>query len=95
MSGKFKIKRWGKIKIKQHLKQKFISANSIQKALNSIENEEYYKTALTLVEKKNKEVEKVKNSYEKKAKIQAFLASKGYEFEVIVSAYKDFFENKS
>ncbi|MES2589222.1 MAG: regulatory protein RecX [Bacteroidota bacterium] len=93
VSGKFRIKRWGKIKIKQHLKQKFISSYSIQKALNTIEMEDYSNTAISLVEKKNRELEKVKNSFEKKTKIHAYLASKGYEFEVIENAYQDFLQS--
>ena len=93
VSGKFRIKRWGKIKIKQHLKQKFISNYSIQKALNTIEKEDYTKTAFSLVEKKNRELNKVKNAFEKKTKIHAYLASKGYEFEVIENAYQDFLVN--
>ncbi len=93
VSGKFRIKRWGKVKIKQHLKQKFISNYSIQKALNTIEKEDYFKTAFSLVEKKNRELDKVKNAFERKTKIHAYLASKGYEFEVIENAYQDFLVN--
>jgi regulatory protein len=93
VSGKFRIKRWGKIKIKQHLKAKFISTYSIQKALKTIEMEDYSNTALALVEKKNRELLKVKNEFERKTKIHAFLASKGYEFETIENAYQDFIQN--
>ena len=39
--GKFKIKRWGKIKIKNELKIRKISANCIDKGLLQIENKEY------------------------------------------------------
>lgn len=94
-SGKFRIKRWGKIKIKAQLKQKFISNYSIQRAINTIETEEYQKTARYLIEKKHRELDKVTNVFDKKTKIHTYLASKGYEFETIENAYDDFIENKS
>ncbi|MCL8001034.1 RecX family transcriptional regulator, partial [Brucella sp. 21LCYQ03] len=40
--GKFKLKGWGKIKIKQGLKMKQISNPLIRIALTEIEAEEYY-----------------------------------------------------
>jgi len=41
VSGKFRIKRWGRIKIKAHLKQKRISVYSNDKALKEIDPDEY------------------------------------------------------
>src|SRR5690606_6548026 len=40
VSRKFRIKRWGRIKIKQHLKQKNISDYSINKGFKEIVDEE-------------------------------------------------------
>ena len=42
--GKFRIKHWGKIKIKLALKQKNISEYCINKALREINNRDYQKT---------------------------------------------------
>jgi regulatory protein len=39
--GKFKMKQWGKMKIKYSLKQKQVSNYCIKKALNSIDDVEY------------------------------------------------------
>jgi len=41
--GHFRIKQWGRIKIKYELKQKQVSEYSIKKALKQIEDEEYGK----------------------------------------------------
>lgn len=87
VSGKVRIKRWGKIKIKQHLKQKQISAYSINKALNSIEDELYVLNLNHLIEKKKKDLKVIKTlSWENKVKIQRYLQSKGYENDLIFEA---------
>src|SRR5690606_11989019 len=51
-SGKFKIKKWGKIKIKSNLKFKRVSPRLIKEALDKIDPEEYYTTLLEVIEKK-------------------------------------------
>src|SRR5688572_10399602 len=52
--GKFRIKKWGRVKIRQHLKQKNISAYSINKALALIDDAEYFKTMRDLVESQSR-----------------------------------------
>lgn len=89
VSGKFRIKRWGKIKIQQHLKQKHISSYSINKAMNQISTEEYYSTVMTLMKKKASELPEV-NSLKAKSKIYAYIQSKGFEFDVINLIWEDF-----
>lgn len=80
VSGKFRIKQWGRIKIRQSLKQKKISDYSINKALSQINDEEYILTLQTLAENK---IVKAKNDWERKIKIKSYLASKGYENDLI------------
>ncbi len=87
VSGKIKIKRWGKIKIKQHLKQKQISNYSINKAIDLIDDDLYLSNLNYLINKKIKDLKlKSKISWENKAKIQRFLQSKGYENNLIFEA---------
>jgi len=52
VSGKFRIKKWGRIKITSHLKQKQISKYSIQKGLKEIDLNQYWETLLHLANKK-------------------------------------------
>ena len=80
VSGKFRIKKWGRIKIKRHLKQKRISDYSINKAMSQIDEEEYLDTLKELAENK---VVKGKSEWDKKARIKRYLANKGYENDLI------------
>ncbi|MDQ2863198.1 MAG: RecX family transcriptional regulator [Bacteroidota bacterium] len=81
--GKFRIKHWGKNKIKQALKQKQVSDYCIKKALKEIEGEDYIKAFDKLVEQKLKTLKSEKNIFIKKRKLQDFLVMKGYEFSMI------------
>ncbi|MCE3297339.1 MAG: regulatory protein RecX [Crocinitomicaceae bacterium] len=90
VSGKFRIKRWGKVKIRQHLKARQISKYSIEKALKTIPREEYLETIMTLINKKQKDLKTSDSSYQKKAKVFQYLQSKGYEFGDIELVWQDF-----
>jgi regulatory protein len=63
-SGKFRIKKWGKIKIRQHLKQKLIPQQLIQQALASIDGDEYFKTLKSLTIKKKNELKESESHLE-------------------------------
>lgn len=93
VSGKFRIKKWGRIKIKAELKQRQVSAYSIQKGLIEIIPEEYWNTLLHLTEKKLKDLTKSKDSWEKKVKLNRFLQSKGYESDLISDAIEEVLKN--
>jgi regulatory protein len=88
VSGKFNIKRWGKIKIKQGLKLKRIPDKMIAKALNTIDYDDYLKTVLAAAEKKLKTITE-KDPYKKKYKLTSYLMGKGFENDVILSVLKD------
>ena len=81
--GKFKIKEWGKVKIKYALKQNKISEYCIKKALNQISEDDYLRTLEKLFHAKHKEVKKEKNIFVQKKKIQNYLMQKGFEHELI------------
>ncbi|MCR9172156.1 MAG: RecX family transcriptional regulator [bacterium] len=82
VSGKVNIKRWGKIKIRQHLKQKAISDYSIKKALTGIEDEVYFGNLKRLAEYKYSTL-KGPDDYNKKVKLYRYLSGKGYETEFV------------
>lgn len=87
--GKFRMKQWGKIKIKQALKNKQVSEYCIRKALKEIDNNEYRKEFFKLAEQKLKTLKQEKNIFIKKRKLQDFLMQKGYEREMITDAIKN------
>ena len=76
--GKFRIKNWGKIKIKQHLQQKKVSDYSIKTALDKLDKEEYNETIKKLISKKA-EFSEAKNVYELRNKVARYVINKGYE----------------
>mgnify|MGYP002381561777 CR=1 FL=1 len=57
-SGKFRIKHWGRIKIKLELKKHKVSDYCLRKALASIPDEEYTATIRNILEKKSKSAKK-------------------------------------
>ena len=84
--GKFRMKQWGKIKIKQALKFKQVSEYCIRKALKEIDTGEYEGTFQKLVEQKLKSLKSEKNIFIKKRKLQDFLLQKGFETSMILEA---------
>jgi regulatory protein len=86
--GKFRIKKWGKIKIKEGLKLKGVSDYCLKVALASIDQEEYLHTLQHLLEKKEA-LEKEKNTFKKNEKLARYAISRGYEPEIVWSILKD------
>jgi regulatory protein len=87
--GKFRMKQWGKEKIKYALKQKRVSDYNIRKALASISNADYRKTLISVAGKKLKTLRSEKNIFIKKQKIKTFLQQKGFEIKVINEYLKE------
>jgi regulatory protein len=84
--GKFRMKQWGKVKIKNALKYKQVSDYCIRKALKEIDASEYEKTFQKLAEQKLKSLKSENNIFIKKRKLQDFLIQKGFETSMIRSA---------
>ena len=81
--GKFRIRQWGRIKIKYELKQKRVSEYCIKKGLASIAEDDYKKTLQKLFEEKKELLKKEKNELNKKQRLRFFLVQKGYEPQLI------------
>lgn len=80
--GKFTIKKWGRIKIKQELKQKRVSDYCLKKALQQIDEDEYIQTLKKIIETKRKLI-KEPNQIKLKFKLMSYALSKGYEKDLI------------
>lgn len=87
--GKFRMKQWGKTKIKYELQQKNVSAYCIKKALEEIDDEAYDKTLQRLAGNKFLSLKEEKNMFTKRSKMQNYLVGKGYEFDKVAAAIKD------
>lgn len=81
--GKFRVRQWGRVKIKYELKQKRVSDYCIKKALASIDEDDYEKTLEKLFDDKKALLRSEKNIFIKKQKIQAYLMQKGFEPSLI------------
>ena len=81
--GKFRIKQWGKTRIKYELKQRQVSDYSIKKALSAIPDDDYEKTLQKLATEKLASLKTEKNIFTKRSKLQNYLVGKGYEFNLI------------
>ena len=80
--GKFRIKKWGKIKIVNELKRKNINPTTIISSLNEISDMDYSKELDTQFNKKKQSINTL-NYYEKKKKIANYLIGKGYESNLV------------
>jgi regulatory protein len=79
---KFRYNKWGKVKIKAHLKLKKIPADIITSSLYSIDNELYIKSLKELLTIHRRSV-KVKNQYDLKGKLLRYGLSKGFESDLL------------
>ena len=80
--GKFRIKQWGRIKIKLALKQKRVSDYCIRKALNEIDENEYFKTMEKSIAQYSKKVTE-KNPMKKRYKVAQYIIGKGFEPDLV------------
>ncbi len=87
--GKFRMKQWGKTKIKYELKLKKVSEYCIKKALSGIDEADYLKTLNKLADEKLRTLKGEKNIFIKMKKLQNYLAGKGYEYDLITAIIKE------
>ncbi|NJW52965.1 regulatory protein RecX [Salinimicrobium oceani] len=80
--GKFRIKKWGRYKIKQELKLREISSPIIKLAMTEINETEYRNTLYTLAEKKLNLLSET-DIYKLKKKLSDHLLRKGYESALV------------
>ena len=86
--GRFRIKQWGKTRIRFELKQRQVSDYNIKKALAAIPEEDYEKVLQKLAEEKLTTLKTEQNIFTIKSKLQNYLVSKGYEFNLIAEILK-------
>jgi len=85
--GKFRIKQWGRVKIKYELKQKQVSEYSIKKALKQIDEDDYMKMLGKLVKEKYASL-KSEQYLVRKKKTMDYLFQRGFERELVNESIK-------
>lgn len=82
--GKFRMKQWGRVKIKYELKQKRVSEYCIKKAIKEIDEEDYLKTLEKLaITKWDSVTGEGVNHFVKMSKTTDYLVQKGYEMDLV------------
>ncbi len=82
--GKFRIKNWGRMKIRQELNRRGLSDYSIESGMREIDDAAYINGLQELLAKKKILLEKSETDHFKlKQKLARFAMGKGYEGELI------------
>jgi regulatory protein len=87
--GKFRIKKWGKIRLVRELKFREISKYSIDIALKEINLDMYHKTLDELTQKRITQV-KEKNIFKKKKKVADYLLYRGWESHLVYEKINEY-----
>ncbi|MEZ5107211.1 MAG: regulatory protein RecX [Draconibacterium sp.] len=82
VSDKFRLNKWGKIKMQHYLKMKGLSDKLIQLGMDSIDDEKYKLVLIKTMKDKAKTIRN-KNKFEKMGQIIRFTQSRGFEAELI------------
>ncbi|WP_369410872.1 regulatory protein RecX [Desertivirga brevis] len=82
-NGKFRMKGWGKLKIKQGLKLKRVSPKLIELALRQLDGNEYLGKLKGILEKKDASLKEA-DTFKRRQKLVNFALSKGYEKDLIL-----------
>jgi regulatory protein len=81
--GKFRLKKWGRIRIKQELRLRKISAYCTKKGLEEIEEEEYLACLRAILEKKIKDYARKDDDFTAHQKAAVYANGRGYEYSLI------------
>jgi regulatory protein len=85
--GKYRIKQWGKVRIRQELKMRHIPDYSIRKAMTAIDTEGLYlETLKNVIRLKSKDYE---GDSQKKEKLAAHAMRRGFEPDLVWETLKD------
>lgn len=79
---KYRFNKWGRIKIAQGLRMKGIDSETIDSAMEAIDEEEYMEILSDLIKAKRKST-KGRNEYEVNGKLYRFAAGRGFEYDAI------------
>ncbi|MCU0418531.1 MAG: RecX family transcriptional regulator [Cyclobacteriaceae bacterium] len=80
--GKFRMKKWGRLKIERELQQHGLSPNCIGRGLKELDPRDYAQTLRTLLAKKLKSTP-APSPYARKNKVARYAIGKGYEPELV------------
>lgn len=80
--GKFRMKKWGRVKIKNALREKKVSEPLIKQALAAIDQRDYLKTLQQVISAKAKNT-KEENPLKRKYKLASYAIQRGFEPDLV------------
>jgi regulatory protein len=90
--GKFRMKKWGRIKIVNALEAHGLSKNCIRIGVKEIDTNDYITTLESILQKKSEEIDE-ENIFAKRDKLSKYAIQKGYEPELVWKTLKELFPN--
>lgn len=88
--GKFRMKKWGKIKITIALESHGLSTNCIRSGLAEIPADDYRNTLQSILEKKNRELAEMEDMFSRRDALSKFAIRKGYEPDLVWNLLREF-----
>lgn len=82
VSDKFRLNKWGRIKMRYYLKAKGLPDSVIEVGMTAIDNDQYVKVLLATMKERAKKY-KSAEKYERAAHVIRFTQSRGFEPELI------------
>lgn len=86
--GKFKIKKWGRIRITNELKQRGITRYNINSALKEIDDDLYAATFTALAKKRLRQLNET-NIQKRKRKLADYLLYRGWESHLVYAKIQE------
>jgi regulatory protein len=86
--GKFRVKKWGRLKIQRELEHRGLTNNCIVRGMREIDPTDYHKTLKEVIAKKTK-LTAEDNLFRKRDKVARFAIGKGFEPELVWTVVKE------
>lgn len=93
VGGKFRMKKWGRIKIVNALEAQGLSKNCIRIGLKEIDSNDYITVLESILQKKAAEIE-AENVFVKRDKLSKYAIQKGYEPDLVWKILKELFPDQ-
>jgi regulatory protein len=86
--GKFRMKKWGKLKIVHELESRGLTKNCIRAGLSEIDPQDYLATLQEVAQKKMDQT-LIENVYARREKVANYAIQKGFEPELVWKIVKE------
>lgn len=87
--GKFRMKRWGRLKIIHELEAKGLTKNCIKAGLKEIEDDDYQKALEEVLEKQSSRVAEEPDDFVRRDKIARHAIQRGFEPDLVWKLVKE------